>query len=68
MAELRSSSGVDERTINAFELVALRGVPATEVANQCQMTVDQVYVAKSRVTKKLRELVETLTKAFEEDE
>jgi hypothetical protein len=32
------------------------------------MTVDQVYVAKSRVTKKLRELVETLTKAFEEDE
>jgi RNA polymerase sigma-70 factor (ECF subfamily) len=68
MAELRSSSGVDERTINAFELVALRGVPASEVANQCQMTVDQVYVAKSRVTKKLRELVETLTKAFEEDE
>jgi hypothetical protein len=32
------------------------------------MTADQVYVAKSRVTKKLRELVEELTKAFEEDE
>mgnify|MGYP000316898537 CR=1 FL=1 len=67
MAELRSSSGVDERTLNAFELVALRGVPAIEVGNQCQMTVDQVYVAKSRVTKKLRELVEQLTRAFEED-
>lgn len=64
---LRDESAVDDRTLRAFELVALRGVPAAEVAAQCDMSVDQVYVAKSRVTKRLRSLVESLTAAFEED-
>jgi RNA polymerase sigma-70 factor (ECF subfamily) len=64
---LRDESAVDDRTLLAFELVALRGVPASEVASQCTMTVDQVYVAKSRVTKHLRGIVEKLTAAFEED-
>lgn len=64
---LREESEIDERTLNAFELVAVRGVPATEVARQCRMTTDQVYVAKSRVTRKLKTLVEQLTSAFEED-
>jgi RNA polymerase sigma factor (sigma-70 family) len=68
MQLLREDSSIDERTIQAFELVAMRGVPAAEVGVQCRMTADQVYVAKSRVTKKLRELVEELTRAFEEDE
>jgi len=62
-----SESNVDERTLLAFELVALRGVPAAEAASQCRMTVDQVFVAKSRVTKRLRALVEEMTTAFEED-
>lgn len=64
---LREESELDERTFLAFELVAIRGVPAHEVGNQCRMTTDQVYVAKSRVTKKLKSLVEELTSAFEED-
>ncbi|MBL8747307.1 MAG: sigma-70 family RNA polymerase sigma factor [Phycisphaerae bacterium] len=64
---LREESEIDERTLLAFELVAIRGVPAPEVGLQCQMSTDQVYVAKSRVTKKLRALVEELTNAFEED-
>lgn len=64
---LREESEIDDRTLLAFELVALRGVPAQEVGLQCQMSTDQVYVAKSRVTKKLRTLVEELTHAFEED-
>ncbi|MBX3404186.1 MAG: sigma-70 family RNA polymerase sigma factor [Phycisphaeraceae bacterium] len=65
---IRDESSVDDRTLRAFELVALRGVPAAEVAAQCGMNVDQVYVARSRVTKRLRSLVETLTAAFEEDD
>jgi RNA polymerase sigma-70 factor (ECF subfamily) len=64
---LRDESEIDERTLLAFELVALRGVPAIEAGEQAQMTVDQVYVAKNRVTRKLRVLVEQLTEAFEED-
>lgn len=68
MSMLRDESSIDDRTLLAFELVGLRGVPATQVAEQCGMTVDQVYVAKSRVTKRLRVLVHDLTAAFEEDE
>lgn len=64
---LRDESAMDERTLNAFELVAIRGVPVEAVASQCGMSVDQVYVARSRATKRLRRIVEDLTSAFEED-
>lgn len=64
---LRDESSIDDRTLTAFELVALRGVPAAEVGAQCGMSVDQVYVARSRVTKSLREEVLRMTEAFEED-
>lgn len=67
MSMLRDESSVDDRTMQAFELVALRGVPAAEAAAQSGMSVDQVYVAKSRMTRRLRETVERLTEAFEED-
>ena len=40
---------------------------AKYVAERCGMTTDQVYVAKARVTKRLRVLVGELTAAFEED-
>lgn len=67
LAAIRDESAVDDRTLLAFELVGLRGVPAAEAAAQCGMSVDQVYVARSRVTKRLRGLVEEMTAAFEED-
>jgi RNA polymerase sigma-70 factor (ECF subfamily) len=68
LASLRDDSNIDDRTFLAFELVGLRGVPASEAAAQSGMSVEQVYVAKSRLTKRLREQVELLTRAFEEDE
>lgn len=64
---LRDESDVDDRTLLAFDLVALRGVPVAEAAAQSGMSVEQVYVAKSRMTKRLREVVAQLTEAFEED-
>ena len=67
LSMLREESEIDERTLLAFELSSLRGVPVTEAASQCGMTPDQVYVARSRVTRKLRALVDELTAAFEED-
>lgn len=67
LAMLRDESAVDERTFMAFDLVALRGVPVAEAAAQSGMSESQVYVAKSRVAKRLRALVEDLTAAFEED-
>jgi RNA polymerase sigma factor (sigma-70 family) len=67
MATLHDEGSMDERTLLAFELSALRGVPAGEAASQCQMTVEQLYVARSRVTRRLRVMVREMTSAFEED-
>lgn len=63
---LRSDTRLDERTIRAFDLCALRHVPPQEAAAQCGMTVAEVYVAKNRAIKKLREIVAQLTQEFEE--
>ena len=57
-----------EPTLRAFDLVAVRGLPAEEAARECGMTVDEVYTAKNRVTKRLREIVAELTSAWREGE
>jgi RNA polymerase sigma-70 factor (ECF subfamily) len=44
-----------EQTWQAFELLALRGISAAEVASQLGLTVNSVYIAKSRVLAKLRQ-------------
>lgn len=64
---LRGSSRLSPATFRAFELVALRDVPAEEAAAQTGMSVDEVYVARSRCTRRLRELVAELTSAWDED-
>lgn len=64
---LREGGKTEERTMLAFELVTLRGVPAQSAAAECGMSVDEVYVAKNRVTKRLRAIVEKLTAAYAED-
>lgn len=66
MLKLRSSSQVDARTIQAFELFALRGVPVMDVAATCGMSPSQVYVAKNRVAERLRAIVAELASAYEE--
>lgn len=66
LAQLRTASRADESTFLAFELCALRGVPAQEVANRCGISVDSVYLAKSRLTKRLREIVAEMTEVYEE--
>ena len=67
LGTLRGESASDPKNLQAFELTALRGMPAAQVASQCSMSVEQVYVAKSRMTKRLRGIVEQMTAAFEED-
>lgn len=63
---LRTDTRMGERTIRAFELCAIRNIPAEAAAIDCQMTVGDVYVAKNRAIKKLREIVATLTQEFDE--
>ncbi len=63
---LRTTTGTDDHTLRAFDLFALRGVPAAEVARQCGISVDAVYTIKNRLTTRLRALVGELTAAFDE--
>ena len=55
LAELRGSSRLNERTIEAFERVVLRRQPVREVAAELGVTPQEIYDAKSRVVEKLRE-------------
>jgi RNA polymerase sigma factor (sigma-70 family) len=65
---LRSNSKSDPTTLRAFELAAVRGVPAEAVATQCGIEVETVYVIKNRLTKRLREIVRDLTAAYDDGE
>jgi len=58
-------SGLKERTVRAFELVAREGQDAREAAVALDMTRDEVYVAKHRVLSKLREISNELRELWE---
>lgn len=61
-----AQSNISPANLRAFELVVIRGVPPEAAASECGMSVDQVYVAKNRVSTRLREIVERMTAAFED--
>ncbi len=62
--KIQAESKLARETLLAFELSALRQVPAAQVAGRCGMSVEQVYVAKNRVSRRLQEMVEELSRAF----
>ncbi len=53
----RVRGDVTETTWRAFWLTAVEGVPARQAAEECDMTVGAVYIAKSRVVSRLRQRV-----------
>jgi RNA polymerase sigma-70 factor, ECF subfamily len=65
LLHLREGTRGSDRTLRAFELFALQQVPAETVAQQCEMTVHEVYVAKTRVTGRLRQIVASVTEAYD---
>lgn len=68
LEQLRASPRLAPATFLAFELVALRSVPAEQAAQQAGLSVDDVYLARHRCTKRLKELVEVITRAWDEEE
>jgi RNA polymerase sigma-70 factor (ECF subfamily) len=62
---LRKDTRLDEKTIRAFELLAVKGLGVKEAAEELGMTVESVYKARSRCLKQLRAIVEELTAAYE---
>ena len=65
LAKLRDGGRINEQTIEVFELVALKGVPALSVADTTGLDVSEVYRIKHRVTRRLREIVEEMTQAYQ---
>lgn len=67
LAELRRSSRMSPASLRAFELVALQSLSPQEAAREVGISVDDVYLARHRCTRRLRELVASLTEAWEHD-
>lgn len=66
LSELRTKSRTDSRTVEAFEMLVYHGLSPQVVAEQMGMSTHDVYLAKSRVAAKLREIVVRLEAEYEE--
>lgn len=65
LQELRETSRTDPRTIRAFEMLFSLGLSPAVVATELDMSVHDVYLAKSRVAAKLRQIVARFEGEFE---
>jgi RNA polymerase sigma factor (sigma-70 family) len=68
LQQLRASPKLAPSTLEAFELVTLRGVPVSEAARQTGLSCDEVYLAKHRCAKRLRELIEQVRLAWDSED
>lgn len=66
LEELRTRSRTDPKTVQAFEMLVYHGLAPQVVAEQMGMSTHDVYLAKSRVAAKLREIVIRLESEYEE--
>ena len=66
IAELRDQSKLNETTIHAFELYVVQARPAAEVARDLGLTPHDVYMAKSHVAARLREILARLEPVFDD--
>ncbi len=67
MERLRAGGRTDPRTIEAFELLMVHGLNAATVADQLEMPIQSVYVAKSRIATRLQSLVAEVETEFDEE-
>ena len=67
MDRLRSGSRTDERTIRAFEMLFVHGMTPQAVADELEMSVQSVYVAKSRIAERLQKIVQEIEAEFDEE-
>ncbi len=66
MARLRDTGRGDPKTLEAFELLMVHGLTPAVVAEQLEMPVQSVYVAKSRTAERLQRLVSEIEADFDE--
>lgn len=68
IARLRASGKMQPHTLAAFEMTALRNIPASEVAAQLGLTAQEVYLAKSRCLERIRTIIDELNRVYADDE
>ena len=56
------------KTIKAFEMLAFHQQPADAVAGRLGMTLDDVYQAKNRIAKRIRQVAIDLEAQYDEEE
>jgi len=66
MEQLRSATRSEDKTIRAFELLVLNQTPPATVADQLQMTTQDVYRAKNRIAQRLQSIVDRLEAAYDD--
>jgi DNA-directed RNA polymerase specialized sigma24 family protein len=65
LVELRRQTKTDTRTIQVFEMLALDGRRATDVAAELTISMNDVYLAKHRCLKRLRGIMSGLREVYE---
>ncbi len=60
MRQLEQTAGLGERTLRAFEGLALEGRDGAELARELKMTENALYQAKFRAMQRLREILSRL--------
>ncbi|MAT80548.1 MAG: hypothetical protein CMJ29_02750 [Phycisphaerae bacterium] len=65
--ELKNKTKIADKTVRAFEMVALQQRSVVDVAAELEISENDVYLAKSRVASKLKEIVASLESLYDED-
>lgn len=65
MLELRTSSRMEEKTMAAFEMLAMGQQTPAQVAEKVGLNIDSVYAAKNRCLTLLRGIVDRLNAEYE---
>lgn len=65
IVRLRTTSRVEPKTLDAFDRFALQNVPGEVVAAELGIAVEEIYRIKSRMLKRLRELIDEVERSWE---
>jgi RNA polymerase sigma-70 factor (ECF subfamily) len=67
LADLQATSKTSDRSIRAFEMLVFHRRSVNDVADELDMSENDVYLAKSRIARKLKDTVQQLESLYEED-
>lgn len=66
LEELRNGTRTDPRTIRAFELLYVHGLTPSAASTELGVSTDEVYVARSRIAARVREIVRRLDQRWDD--